>query len=478
MSEIAPPAPKRARLGSADIPDPTHRYERETTPPVSVRVLQLAEPICKYLNVHEVLRETLISDDLDFLKKNEHDTLWGLCDKDTPSKYLAGRTLSFLKARNKSKRDDDFCKFVACVIRASDHRGHLELGKIFQAKLGRAEWKCIQDILEKVHNVTSPLPSPYATPQHSPLTAPEKPIAFITLQGQLVAKEFIKTERELWFAFSTGDYNNVECLVETIQLNCKQDKVTYNVDCQVVAMWFQSLVIMHRDGRYSDAIVLLRNAERLANNSENEMILKGRIHQRIAQIYLMMHKDCKPKASKFFKRAKEELQFVGRGYDKTNMFCREAKILSATEPHRRDDIEKVYELALRSLEKDDPYFLASFPSVTLSKAAFHLHVAFGSPPRDNAPPPNVSTDDITKARETLKGFKEDEHILIDMRRNEYNFLQAELCRLEGNQKEAEKRFVEITSTMDSKVKNILSLASHRLEFMSQKQQLHTSSLIE
>ena len=53
--------------------------------------------------------------------------------------------------------------------------------------------------------------------------------------------------------------------------------------------------------------------------------------------------------------AKEELRFVGRDYDKTNMFCTEAKVLSASEPHRRHDIEKVYELALSTLEKDDPY---------------------------------------------------------------------------------------------------------------------------
>ena len=65
----------------------------------------------------------------------------------------------------------------------------------------------------------------------------------------------------------------------------------------------------------------------------------------------------------------------------------------------------------------------------------------------------------------MKDFKEDEHILIDMRRNEYDFLQAELCRLEGNQKEAERRFIKITSARDCKVKNIVSLASHRLNYI-------------
>lgn len=350
---------------------------------------------------------------------------------------------------------------MACILRANEHSGHLELAKIFRAKLGREEWKNIQDILEKVRE--SPLPSPYTTPQHSPVPAlsPERPIAFITLQGQLVTEDFIKIERKLWIAFSTGDYNSVECHVKTIQLK----EIAYNVDCQVVAMWFQSLVLMHRDRQYSDAIELLDNAEHFAHNSENETILIGRIHQRKAQIYLMMGD--KLKASTYFEQAKEELQFVGRGYDKTNMFCREAKILSATEPHRRDDIEMVYELAVRSLEKNDPYFLASFPSVTLSKTAFHLHCAFGAKSDSNCPPPAVTTGDIMKARETLKNFKEDEHSLIDMRKNEYEFLQAELCRLEGNKEEAERRFIKITST--SKVQNIVSLASHRLEYINNLQ---------
>ena len=398
--------------------------------------------------------------------------MWELCDRDQPSGYLAGRILSFLRARKKSKRDGDFCKFVACVIRANEHRGHLELVKIFQAKLGRKDWKHIHNILEKVRE--SPLPSPYTTPIHSPaappvipVISPERPVAFIALQGQVVAKHFVKIERKLWLAFSTGNYNEVELFVKTIQVNCQVDEARYNVDCKVVAMWFQSLVLMHRDGKYMDAIDLLYSAEGLTCNSENEPILKGRIHQRIAQIYLMMHD--KPTASNYFAQAKEELQFVGRGYDKTNMFCREAKVLSATEPDRRDDIEKVYEDALRSLEKDDPYFLASFPSVTLSKTAFHLHCAFGAKPQEDSPPPPVSAEDIKKARETLKDFKEDEHILIDMRRNEYEFLQAELCRLEGDQEEAERRFIALTSAEDSKVKNIVALALHRLKYMTLSQ---------
>lgn len=226
---------------------------------------------------------------------------------------------------------------------------------------------------------------------------------------------------------------------------------------------------MHRDHRYEDAIKMLRRAKCLTKESDNEIILKGRIRQRMAQISLMQNE--KIYATKLFEKAKEDLQFVGRGYDKTNMFCREAKVLSATyanvtEPQKRKDIEKVYEQALCTLEKDDPYFLASFPSVTLSKAAFHLHFAFGSKALEDSEPPAVSNEDIRKARETLKDFIEEEHILIDMRRNEYDFLQAELCRLEGNVQEAHIRLTKITSMPKKTVKNVSSLAKHRLNYVT------------
>ena len=262
MSEVAAlPAPSQS-VATARPPHGSRGRES-----VSVKVLRRSNSIRCYLNTREILYQTLVSNDIDFLTKREREILWELCDRDQPSGYLAGRILSFLKARKKSKRDGDFCKFVACVIRANEHRGHLELVKIFQAKLGRKDWKHIHNILEKVRE--SPLPSPYTTPIHSPgaappvipVISPERPVAFIALQGQVVAKHFVKIERKLWLAFSTGNYNEVELFVKTIQVNCQVDEARYNVDCKVVAMWFQSLVLMHRDGKYMDAIDLLYSAE-------------------------------------------------------------------------------------------------------------------------------------------------------------------------------------------------------------------------
>ncbi len=275
-------------------------------------------------------------------------------------------------------------------------------------------------------------------------------------------ESFINMDSKLWLSFSKGCYNDLEELVRRIL----EEQESFDSDCQVVAKWFQSLIMMHRHVKYADAIKKLDSALTLANSCVNKTILVGRILQRKAQIYLMIGE--KKKGADSFKEAKEHLQFVGRGYDKTNMYCREAKMLSATEPHRRDDIEKVYGDALSSLEKDDPYFLASYPSVTLSKAAFHLHFAFGSKPTDKDKLPSVPSADINKAKETLSGFNEEEHILIDMRQLEYDLIQAELCRLEGKEENAKKMFTLVAKKRETG--NIVAIAKHRLKWMSHQKQ--------
>lgn len=412
----------------------------------------------------ELLKYTTIPD-LEFLEDDEYDHVWKLTDQ-CPSEQVASRILGLLRRRKGSRREDDFRKFVACIVRASEHRGHQDILKGIQSKLPRKEWSLIQNIVDESE---TPEPSPYTTPQHSPtpshhkiLQSPEKPVTLISLQGQLVEEKFLEVERKLWLSFSKGSYDNLECLITGVHKECGQ----FDADCRVVALWFESLVMMHRHVKYEDAIQKLDTALDLIPSCVNETILEGRILQRKAQINLM--RGLKNVGSKDFEMAKQRLQFVGRGYDKTNMYCREAKILSATEPHKRTDIEKVYQDALGTLEKDDPYFLASYPSVTLSKAAFHLHFAFGSKLTSKDQIPTVSVDDIQKAKETLAGFNEEEYILIDMRRFEYDLIQAELCRLEGSKGEARKRFTKLQYA-GGKTGNIASIATHRLKWMSPKQ---------
>ena len=445
----SPPSPKR--------PCKYNRLASDVVP-------RLSETICQSLCVQELLKYVSIPD-LKFLTDKERLYLLER-DSTCPSGQLARMILDFLDTREESSKEDDFRKFVACVSRASDHRGHKELTKYFRAKMGDGEWFLIQDIENESR---TPLPSPYETPQNSPVPAhhvviisPEKPCPpLITLQGKLVEDAVLDMDRKLWLSFSKGDYGDLKCQIGKMH----REHGKFDKDCEVVAMWFQSLILMHSSKNYDDALEKLDSALELATDCDNKTILVGRILQRKAQVYLMKGK--KQAGAMHFKMAKEQLQFVGRGYDKSNMFCREAKMLSATEPHRRDDIEKVYQDALCTLEKDDPYFLASYPSVTLSKAAFHLHLAFGSKPTSKDSLPLVSADDILKAKETLSGFSVEEHILLDMRRFEFDLIQAELCRVEGRREEAQSKFTQLKHTVEmSGVGNIASIVQHRLDSLT------------
>lgn len=99
---------------------------------ISVVVLRLSRVIHEYLNVQELLPFLLIPG-LEFLNTEERKFIQELCDINKPSGFLATRVLSFLKEREGTEGgDDDFRKFIACIERASDHRGHKELTKIFQ----------------------------------------------------------------------------------------------------------------------------------------------------------------------------------------------------------------------------------------------------------------------------------------------------------------------------------------------------------
>ena len=448
-------APKRLKL------DPFKAVPKKQERRASEVVGRVSKQVHDYLNVPELL-QYIYTPGLDFLDPSEIEQLFQFINHQQPApKLLVSYVLKFLSNREGERRETGFRKFVACINKADEHRGHKELSKIILSKLGKEEKLLIHTIEDEAD---TPLPSPYTTPQHSPAhiiatQSPEKPIAFIVLEGELVEKSFMDMERKLWFSFNHGRYDELELLIKDAK-----DRFSKVVDCQVVVSWFKSLVMMHRHVKYPDAIMMLDTALDLVCQPDcvNRRILTGRILQRKAQIYLMM--GLKERGAKDFEMAKEELQLVGRGYDKTNMYCREAKLLSATQPHRREDTEKVYEDALRTLEKDDPYFLASYPSVTLSKAAFHLHIAFGSKLTSKDKLPTVSDTEIQKARQTLSGFSEEEHILIDMRRLEYELIQAELCRLDGKDEEARSKFSRLKQAR--KTGNIASIAKHRLWCMS------------
>ena len=153
----------------------------------------------------------------------------------------------------------------------------------------------------------------------------------------------------------------------------------------------------------------------------------------------------------------------------TCMWCCEAKVMSATEPERKEEIEKIFQCAFGSLESDEPHFLSSYLSLVLSKAAFHLRFAFGAKPSGTELPP-VSYENVQKAREILVGchkmlasFGVKKDMLIDARRLEYDSVEAELCRLEGKEEEARSRFSVLAQATGS---NLAAIAEHRLGVMS------------
>ena len=147
----------------------------------------------------------------------------------------------------------------------------------------------------------------------SNLVYPQRPPSFISLIGHLKGKGFDKLDRKLWNYFSTGDYDNLTILVERLQTRTV-------IDYQIIGMWFKSLVMMHRDRNYQDCLMnVLFPALELCNNekAENSTILRGRVLQRIAQVFLVAGN--KTEAKIHFQQAEQELQFVGKCYETVNM---------------------------------------------------------------------------------------------------------------------------------------------------------------
>lgn len=209
---------------------------------LSYLIMARKKEIEKSLNVQECLGEAL-HPRLSFLNSQELDELWKLCEQERHG-FAAVRMLHFLNRKPAGKKKEkDFYKFIACVSEASSHRGHLELCKVFHFKLNEKHLHKLDTLLEEIHG--SPLPSPYRTPRCS--VSPERPLPLIDLQGIIVEAEFVEVERKLWDSFSRGKYDELESSVNAMQKLYSIDGEDEMTDCLVVAMWFQSLIFMHRD---------------------------------------------------------------------------------------------------------------------------------------------------------------------------------------------------------------------------------------
>ena len=368
-------------------------------------------------------------------------------------------------------------KFLACVFEEDEHSGHEDLSKLFRSVLPPEEVEEIKQLTRKqiarvnygnrrrITKGTSVTSYRSMALVRCDGSKPELPITLLQYEGCLVREKYNKLDRRLWDHFSNGKYDDLAMLTKRISASIK-----LHIDVKIVGRWFESLILMHRDGNYKTCLrEILKPALNMCTESEvqNRNILEGRICQRMAQVYLVMGK--KEKATKYFNRAKGLLQFVARGYEKVNMFCREAKIMCATMPEKRKEIEEMFCMALGNVSEDDSFALASIPSIILSKAAFHLRISFGSKPSSSDVEkvllPTVSTSDKDKARNVLKCLPT-KNVLLTMRKCEYKLLHGELMRLDGETDTAIQTFEEvIRESKTAKLNNIIACAEHRIQVM-------------
>ena len=444
-----------------------HRFNSARSALLKKRIFDHSRALSEQLNFTQLL-PYFSTPGYQFLNNEELNKL----DKLPTDRLKANKLLVILRAKPRYA----IRKFLACVFDEDEHSGHEDLSKLFQSVLPPEEVKKIRKLMRKpitrtnYCNCCNRRSKSTLVASHRSMAVvqydgprPELPMTLVQYEGCLVMKSYDKLDRKLWDHFSNGKYDDLAVVTQRIDASTKAP-----IDIKIIGRWFESLILMHRDGNYKKCLRdILIPALGMCSESkvQNRNILEGRICQRMAQVYLVMGK--KEKATKYFDRAKGLLQFVARGYEKVNMFCREAKIMCATRPERRKEIEEMFCKALGNVSEDDSFALASIPSIILSKAAFHLRISFGSKPStsdvEKVLLPVVSADDKNKARDVLKRLPIS-NVLLTMRKCEYKLLDGELMRLDGKTVAAIQIFEEVICESEAaKLDNIVSSAKHRLQ---------------
>ncbi len=454
--------------------------------------------IDSYVCVEHLIAE-LTNSRLEFLTPNELSNLYGTSGEQKRARLL----LVYLKQQDNTA----LRKFLACLVVEKEHRGHQDICEAIMRDLPESEklkvFKLVEQVVQDYSNAEeirmqtcfksfgkNPQEMLSCTNQCSNhceesdsdcekdsviaiRPCPSRPPPSIILVGRLESRRFDQVDRKLWNYFSTGQYDDLEVLTERLQLR-------NSVDFRIIGMWFKALIAMHRDKNYSHCLMnILFPALELCDDekTENPSILRGRILQRIAQVFLVLGN--KAEARIHFERAEQELQYVGKCYETVNMHCRRAKLLSSTATSLKDrkEAEEEYSLALNTFTDDDAFALASRPSLILAKTAFHLHISFGARPDKDQPEPIVQAIEISKAESTLSVLSED-MLHLDMRQSERKLISAELERLKGNDKVALDSFNSIiTEASEKNFQNLKAIAENRVHHMIQKQ-LEIDQLLE
>lgn len=340
-------------------------------------------------------------------------------------------------------------KFLVCLWLAREHLGHEDLFCRLWPSLPKTEVALIVDLCQQLQ---------YASSLH-----PETPPAFTKLQGDLTRQSFRKVEGVLWDYFGKCEYQKLAKVTNRLNTSPSQE-------WSIVGKWFNAMncVFVHhcKDHKYCIKNVLEPALQQCQHQSVlNRNILEGRIRLRLAQVYLMTGN--KLKAVENSEKAHQLLSLTC-GYDVAKLLLREAKVMSATQPHRRVEIESMY---LAALHNYDEVHICCKPTAHLSLAAFYLYVSFGSIPKPESAVPVPSKEDIRKAKGQLEALNKLGLPLPSMRNCERNLLMAELLRLEGKLQEAYTAYSETAvESREAGLENLVTIAEHRCKVIKKEEQ--------
>ena len=340
-------------------------------------------------------------------------------------------------------------KFLVCLWLAREHLGHEDLFCMLWPSLPKTEVALIVDMCQQ---------SQYASSVH-----PETPPAFTELQGDLTRHSFRKVEGVLWDYFGKCEYQKLAKVTNRLNASPSQE-------WSIVGKWFNAMncVFVHhcKDHKYCIENVLEPALQQCQHQSVmNRNILEGRIRLRLAQVYLVTGN--KLKAIENSEKARQLLSLTC-GYDVAKLLLREAKVMSATQPHRRVEIESMY---LAALQNFDEAHTCCKPTAHLSLAAFYLNVSFGSKPKPDSAVPVPSKEDVRKAKGQLEALDRLGLLLPSLRHCERNLLMAELLRLEGKLQEAYCVYSETAvESRKEGLENLVAIGEHRCEMIKKEEQ--------
>lgn len=340
-------------------------------------------------------------------------------------------------------------KFLVCLWLGREHLGHEDLFCMVWPYLPKTEVALIIDMCQQ---------SLYASS-----ISPETPPAFTELQGDLARCSFRKIEGMLWDYFSEGDYQTLAKVTNRLNESPSQE-------WSIVGKWFNAIncVFVHhcKDHKYCIQNVLEPALQQCQHHAVlNRNILEGRVRLRLAQVYLTSGN--KVKAIENSDKARQLLSLTC-GYDIAKLLLREAKVMSATQPHRRIEIESMY---LAALHNFDEAHVCCKPTVHLSLAAFYLNISFGSKPKPESAVSTPSKVDLRKAKNQLEALDKLNLFLPSMRQCERSLLIAELLRLEDKVQEAHTLFLKTAEdSYKAGLLNLVAIAEHRCKMIKNEEQ--------